>query len=603
MRKVLFGLLAVLILLPLLAIGVLRLVGLERLRPWIEQAAASALDRPVTIRGGIGLALSLRPTLVVEDVTIGSRSDEPPGELARIGRLEVGLGLLPLMRGAVELDRLLVADATIAPLGKGLRRDREADPAPDPTGSAAPAPLPVAREVRLERVRLRIPAGEARPALELTIAELDGRLPDPAGALEIETTGALDGRPVSLRLGLTSPAALLERRPVRLEPIAIRLGDSDLEGALSLDPGGPRARLEGTLTGRRLELPLLAAVLDGSAVSAEAGAGDRRRGGGGVAGRAGRVIPDLPVELSGLRAVEAELRLRVGELVTGGPILRDLDLPLRLGAGRLEIGPIALGLAGGRITGRIEADGVQSRPSVRVELAGRGIATAPLQRELAVEPNLESTLDLDLELTGRGGTLAELLASADGELTAALRGGRLRALALDRIAGGVREAVRALSGQGGNGWVELRCAAVDLPIRAGIAELRVAVAETARARLTGEGRVDLGSERLDLTLLPRSRGATLSIAVPVRVRGTFAAPEISLDQRDAARRAALGLLGAFVFPPAALAAFADLGVAGNPCLAPEPAPAEAAPATSGAGVPGTDALRRGLEGLFGGGRR
>ena len=601
MRKALLGLLAVVLLLPLLAIGVLRLVGLERLRPWIEQAAASALDRPVTIRGGVELAWSLRPTLVVLDVTIGSRSDEPPGELGRIGRLEVGLDLLPLLRGAVELNRLLVADATIAPRAREPRRDREADSAPDPTGSATPAPLPVAREVRLERIRLRIPAGDTRPARELAIAELDGRLPDPAGALEVEATGALDGLPVSLRLGLTSPLALLERRLVRLEPIAIRLGESDLEGALSLDPGGPRARLEGTLTSRRLELPPLAAALDGSAVSAAAGA--KRRDREEVAGRAGRVIPDLPVELSGLRGVEAELRLRVGELVTGGPTLRDLDLPLRLGAGRLEAGPIGVGLAGGRIAGRIEADGVQSRPSLRVELAGRGIATAPLQRELAVEPSLESTLDLDLELTGRGETLAELLASADGELTAALRGGRLRALALDRMAGGMREAARALAGQGGDGWVELRCAAVDLPIRAGTAELRVAVVETARARLTGEGRLDLGSERLDLTLLPRSRGPTLSIAVPVRVRGTLAAPEISLDQREAARRAALGLLGALLFPPAALAAFADLGAAGNPCLAPEPAPAETAPATSGAGVPGTDALRRGLEELFGGGRR
>ncbi|MCL6609213.1 MAG: hypothetical protein K6T74_14100, partial [Geminicoccaceae bacterium] len=142
-----------------------------------------------------------------------------------------------------------------------------------------------------------------------------------------------------------------------------------------------------------------------------------------------------------------------------------------------------------------------------------------------------------------------------------------------------------------------------LPIRAGVVELRVAVLETARARLTGEGRLDLGSERLDLTLLPRSRGATLSVAVPVRVRGTLAAPEIALDQREAGRRAALGLLGALVFPPAALAAFADLGASGNPCLASEPGPSPTDPGTSGPALPGVDALRRGLEGLFGGGRR
>lgn len=597
MRKALLGLLFLLLLLPLLALGGLALVGLDRLRPWLERTAADALDRPVAIEGPLDLGWSLRPTLVAHGLVLGARPGEPE-DLARIGRLEIRLAILPLLSGRVELDRLSLADATLAVPAAGSAHGGGGPPGAGAARSTA-MPLPAAREVRLEHVRIALPVAPGRPPPTLLVTRLDAALPDPEGPLRLEGTGELDGRPLSLELGLDSPRALLDGRPARIEQLALELSGSDLAGTLTFNPGGPRPRLEGSLASRRLDAAALAALLGGARESGESGRPSENRG----RGRPGRVIPDLPLDLSGLRAVEARIELKVGELATGGPMLRDLVLPLELGNGRLVAGPIRAGLAGGRIAGRFEADAGRPQPALALSLEARGVAIAALQRELDQEPTLEAPLDLDLELAGRGASLSALLAGADGELTAAVASGRIRALALDRITGGVREVGRVLLSQGGEGWVELRCAAFDLPVRASVAEFRVAVAETARARVTAEGRIDLGSERLDLTLVPRSRGATLNLAVPVRLRGTLAAPEIALDQREAARRAALGLLGALAFPPAALAAFADLGVSGSPCLVAEPAPAETAPPAEGSGLPGVDALRRGLEGLFGGGRR
>lgn len=598
MRKALVGLLGLLILLPLLGLSGLALFGVDRLRPWIEARAAVALDRPVRIEGPLALAWSLRPTIRAEGLRLGARPGEAE-EFARIGRLELRLALLPLLSGRIELDRLLLTDGTLALPAGGGEGGRGIGTAGSPTGADAPKPLPVARDVRLERVEIRLRGAAGRPARTARLARLDAAFPDPEGPLRLEGEGEIEGRPMRGSLVLDSPRSLLEGRPVRIEPLALELGGSDLAGAVTVDPGGPRPRVEGSLASRRLDLAALAAVLGGAGEEREGGRRSADRGGG----RSGRVIPDIAIDLSGLRGVEARIELRAGELATGGPLLREVVLPIELGNGRLVLGPIAAGFAGGRLAGRIEADGGRPEPALTLALEARGVAIATLQRELGQEPTLEAPLDLDLELAGRGASLAALLAAAEGELTAAVGGGRVRAAALDRIAGGVREVARALLSQGGEGWVELRCAAFDVPVRLGVAEFRVAVAETARARVTAEGRLDLGSERLDLTLVPRSRGATLNLAVPVRLRGTLAAPEIALDQREAARRAALGLLGALAFPPAAMAAFVDLGAGGNPCLAAEPAPAEAAPSAGGSVPPGVDALRRGLEGLFGGGRR
>lgn len=593
MRKILLGLSAALVLVPLLALAGLALGGVAPLRSWVERTAARVLDRPLAIEGDLALAWSLRPTLRAEGLVIGAKPGEAV-DLARIGRLELRLALLPLLVGRLEVDRLRLADATVVLPADGTRRaERGAGVGHSADTLRERAPLPL-RELLLERVRIELPASGDRPSRSLLLSRLEARLKMPEGPFELAAEGELDGRSATLELGLDSLQALLEGRPARVDRLAVELAGSDLAGTLDLDPGGPRPRLAGSLASRRLNLPALSGLLGGGEGRApiEPAAGP---------GRDRRLIPELPIDLAILEAVEVELRLRVAELLTGGPILRDLSLPIGAASGRLHAEPLEFRLAEGRIGGRIEVDGGRSPPSLSVALEARDVALAALERELGREPSIEAPLDLDLELAGRGHSLRALAASLDGELVAAAGRGRLRTPALDRLAGGVAEAARALLGESAEGWVELRCAAFDLPVRAGRIEARVAVLETALARLSADGRIDLGSERLDLTLLPQSRGAALSVAVPFRVRGSLAAPEVALDQRDAARRAVVGLLGTLAFPPAAMAAFADLGAAGSPCLESQPAPA--AGPVSRPGLPDADTLRRGLEELLGGSRR
>lgn len=571
----------------------------SRLGTWIERRAAAVLARPVSIEEGVRLGWSLHPTLVIEGLRLAARPAEP-ADLARIGRLEFGVRLLPLLSGQLAIDHVRIADAEIVLAADGDREGsatgagRSGETATH-GGSVSSDLLP--RTLLLERVRLQVPRGEGGPPLNLLVSQLRGEIVGTASVLRVSTEGELDGRAFSLRSELDSAEALIERRALRLEPLAVAVADSDLEGALTVDPGGPRPKIQGQLTSRRLDLPSIRALLAGSDRVDTRSSEDR---GGRPA--AERFVPDFPLDLSGLRGVEAELEVHVAELVTGGPVLYDLDLPIRLGAGRLRSAPITARLAGGELTARLEADAALPRPDLRVKLQARDLASAELLRAIGLEPSLDAPIDLALEAAGQGRSLAELLATVDGAMTFASGRGRIRAGLLDRIAGGLRELVRVLAGEGVGDWVELRCAVADLSLIAGVATVRAAVLETALARLVADGRIDLANERLDLTLVPSARAATLNLALPVRVRGTFQAPEFKLDQREGSRRAALAVLGMVAFPPAALAPFVDLGAAGSPCLSSPGKGADNAP-TSAPSLPGADLLRRGLDGLLGGGRR
>ena len=76
------------------------------LKPRLIEAAERATGRTMTIAGPAGIELSLTPTIWMEDVTLSN----PPGlsrpEFVKIARVELTVGLMPLLRHQVEIERI-----------------------------------------------------------------------------------------------------------------------------------------------------------------------------------------------------------------------------------------------------------------------------------------------------------------------------------------------------------------------------------------------------------------------------------------------------------------------------------------------------------------
>lgn len=588
MRRIMGISLSLIALLAVAAIAFVALQGARLFTPHLEAAASRALARPVAIEGSLALRWSPAPSLVVEGLRIGDGQDATSADLLRIGRLEVRPALGPLLRGKIELDEVSLADATIAAALFTRAPPGQTEPTGNSGSGGRGALVPRIGILRAERLRLELPRLEGGSPRRVEITRLEASVSDQNDRMELGASGILEGTEWTLRFGLTPLSGLVTRASVELEPFALRLGEDDLEGKLALELGGPRPRLSGRLQSRHLAPLRLAALLsDGQTAPAPRAEQDEPR----------FLIPDRTLDVTALRGIELALELVVEKLQLNGAALQWVRGPLELANARLTL-PLSAQFAGGTVKGRLALDAGAPEPALELDLALKGVAVSELERALGQPVSIEAPLDLALAVTGQGRTIRTLVASLDGRLTAALGRGRIALAALDRLAGGVRELVLELVSEWRGEWVPLRCAVVDLPLRAGVVETRTAVLETEAARLIAEGRIDLATERLDLTLVPRARAATLTFIVPVRARGTLAQPRFALDQREAARRAALGLLGALVFPPAALAAFAELGVSDNPCLAPV-AGAGQKPAEGPPALPGADVLRRGLEGLFG----
>ena len=88
------------------------------------------------------------------------------------------------------------------------------------------------------------------------------------------------------------------------------------------------------------------------------------------------------------------------------------------------------------------------------------------------------------------------------------------------------------------------------------------------------------ADELALLVKPHPKGITLNVAVPLRVTGPLRNPQYALDEAAAARRVG-GVLASIVFPPALIAAFADIGYESSGCLPGKAQQSTASAAASG----------------------
>ena len=135
---------------------------------------------------------------------------------------------------------------------------------------------------------------------------------------------------------------------------------------------------------------------------------------------------------------------------------------------------------------------------------------------------------------------------------------------VDRMVGGLSTVAGQLL-ERGSADAQLNCAIADINVERGVAKAEILMVDSAASTLRGDGQIDLGAEQVALTFTPRPKKPTLSVAVPVHVRGPLRQPQFIADQKASLTKL-IGIAGIFVYPPAALATLGDLGGADNECI-------------------------------------
>lgn len=381
---------------------------------------------------------------------------------------------------------------------------------------------------------------------------------------------------ISEDLPLEGPARLIASftgapEKFSLDDLSLALDDSRLSGDLMVDMSGERLNLEGRLAATRLDLTPWLAVDDETQPSEEE-----------------PLLNDDPISFAALQSFDGNLSITAETLVVPDLLFRDAALSFDLRDGQLRVAQAGVRFDGRTISGNLNVDSRANPPAVSLKLAAQDLDIGRMLARLLNEEIIHGAGGVDLLIEGHGRSLAEIVGSSSGHARILMNAGEVKTGSLGLLVGGVSEILPGL-GSGNADWTAINCVAGDFDLRDGIATSRVVLLDSEVLRLVGKGKIDLSHETLEFYVAPSAKNPTLNLAVPVNLSGPLGDPSISPDELSLLRRLG-GLVGAVIFPPAALLSLGSLGSYDNPCLeavqsAAAPVPAEPPVDWTGSGHP------------------
>jgi len=145
-----------------------------------------------------------------------------------------------------------------------------------------------------------------------------------------------------------------------------------------------------------------------------------------------------------------------------------------------------------------------SKP-VRAEVEGdlRNVPLWALFKSTAFQDESSGVLDGRMHLGSEGGSVREMAAHAEGEAFVAMSRGKISHLLMELIGLDVFESIGAAIS--GDEPIEIRCALAKLEAENGRVKIDPLVMDTTDTKITGQGEVDLASEKINMLLTPYSK--------------------------------------------------------------------------------------------------
>ena len=317
------------------------------------------------------------------------------------------------------------------------------------------------------------------------------------------------GQSVDLRSGLT----LTADRRLALRNIAVDLGGNSLTGQADL-------ALNGT---PRITANLRAGALDLSALSDETA----ETGGSGsptTAGLEGWSRQEINADW--LAAFDGDIALSAESIDLGQLALGPTRAVLHNDRARMVFDLQDMSAYGGKVAGEFVVNN-RSGLSVGGKLTAQGVQMRDLLEDTAGVTRFTGDGTAEVSFLGSGQSVDAIMRSLSGNGTLSMGRGTIAGIDLDALLGSV-------DAEGGSTVFDSVEATFD--IAGGVLRNDDLLMLLPNFNATGAGQVNLGARTLDYTVTPKAlrvNAARGGLAVPVRITGPWADPEIKADLRAA----------------------------------------------------------------------
>lgn len=370
-------------------------------------------------------------------------------------------------------------------------------------------------------------------------ASIDGSIVQPMQAKGIAlkvNVDAPDLSKVAALAGASAPAVPLTLQadvkdpgPQRyaLSNIAAKIADSDLSGSGEVNLAGAKPSVRFDLASKNMDVTQLMPKDSGKPVGGGA-AGGSAPSAGGAAGGQKRLFSSDPLPLDGLNAVDAAGSYKAERLKAPMLDAQAVALALTLKDGVLNVKPAVGNLANGSLNGDVTVNARSKALSAKLD--GKGVVLSEYLQKAGITDIVRrgGATDLVLDVTSSAASVQQMMAGLNGKMVLKVGEGELKEEYIRDFLPGLARAVSALDRA--TAKTKLHCVVSGLDFKNGVVTPKAILAETGSMTMTGDGTVNLGTERIDMKLVPSSRDTSLAAALPpVNVRGSLADPSFTPD--------------------------------------------------------------------------
>ena len=512
----------------------------NRYRDDVERLVKERTGRTLQLKGPLEMAFWPSLGARVSGVELSERAADR--QFLSLASAHASVALMPLLRGEVTVDRVRLAG-----LKAQIVKDKDGrfnfqdliEPKPGDKPAAKPAPKGESAPVKFDIAGIQIENAalsyrDLASGQELALSNFNlqtGRIAENAqGKIDLSTGLKRNTPPLDAKLALNGTYSL---KPEAIGvDFSAKLDDSTIKGKVDI------ARAAQMSYGFDLNIDRI--DLDRYLASSE----KKQPRSPEKKGESAKKQEDAPVDLSGLKGLNAKGQLQIGALQVQGLKLANLKTALNVAGGKAEVGPHSAGLYEGSLAGTLSLDGNANRVALKETLSN--IAVGPLLRDFAEQDRLEGRGNVSLDVTAAGKSVNALKSALAGSAKVHLRDGAIKGV-------NVGELLRKVRSLGGNSEgqadakekTDFSELSASFAIKNGVAHNDDLEIKAPLFRIGGGGDIDIGKSTISYvvkaTVVATTQGQggkeleqLAGLTVPVRLSGPLDGMKYQVDYRAAA---------------------------------------------------------------------
>jgi uncharacterized protein involved in outer membrane biogenesis len=279
-----------------------------------------------------------------------------------------------------------------------------------------------------------------------------------------------------------------------------------------------------------------------------------------------RLFSDAPLPLDLLKKMDADIVLKARNIHSKDARLEFGHMVLKLQDHHFSIDTLEATYKETKISGNLQIKaGTPSQ--VATHFLVQGFNLGDFLKETGRSDQVQAIIDIAAHGKSSGDSARSLMANLDGAIGVVMGEGYLTKH-LDLLSTGLTQKVFQI-------WKppeavdQIKCALVQFDIQEGVAASQAFVFDTGAGVLTGDGEINLDTEKINFLLVPKPARPDFRILTNLRVSGSVLEPSVGVDKVSALTRGARALSTLVVGPLGLLAPFIHLGAnKSHPCNVP-----------------------------------